>query len=66
MPEEVNRTAVKLRAVFSKGPPPHTPWGRHEQLPWKREIQLLPEDGRKRKSEEPMAEAKVVKKQKLS
>ena len=69
MPEEVNRTAAKLRAVFSKGPPPqpsHTPWGRHEQLPWQREIQPLPEEGRKRKSEEPMAEAKAVKKQKLS
>ena len=49
------------KAVFSKRPPPqptHTPWGRHEQLPWQRKIQPLPEEGRKRKPEGPVAEAK--------
>ena len=54
---------------FSKRPPPqpiHTPWGRHEQLLQQRKILSLPEEGRKRKSEGLMAEAKALKRQKLS
>ena len=64
MPEKDHRTAAKLSSFFRKGRPPqpsYTPWGQHEQLPWQREIQPLPEEGRKRKPEGPVAEAKALK-----